>query len=200
MEFLDVAPPLPPDVHRKTSIPPLHLIQFRGIRDASKLKSTIIKSEDTRLHKLLFLDSTLICGAPQLRLAIIKSYDSESRKTNSIGAEVVYNLWWKKNLKDAFKYFGINDKTTRATVIGFGFESAAEVCHRWGNVAFTYDAPLLKFEVAATHFVDADGREANIDKIGESCDVEKLRKLFQVADGDDTISTVLERMALRDVL
>ena len=112
MEFTNIQLPISPGP--ATTTPKIHITSYHYIPSAPCLKSLILSNAHPSLSRLLFLDASLILHPAQLRLSTLKSCEREEEggkrgKKKTVGAEVVWNLWWKKNLKDAFGKFGIGE-------------------------------------------------------------------------------------------
>ncbi|KAF9161962.1 hypothetical protein DFQ27_002021 [Actinomortierella ambigua] len=162
----------------------VHIACYTGVNNASALKERLQAQDKTLAIGLV--ESNLILDMFQLLVAATKAALDERAgklRTNSVNAEIVYNLSPTNNIAESLRRFGISDSTTSLMAISIGGEAAAVL----EEMNKTVDGTLTSFS-----------------DLEQGTDLATLRKYFKidpkVTDKAQVLDWIIGAMAMKNVL
>ncbi|KAJ1675408.1 hypothetical protein EV182_001329 [Spiromyces aspiralis] len=147
--------------------------RFDGLqKDAVSRLIGWIRDQDPLVKDMAIVDASKVIDEFHLILAINRALHADSRgnlKTTNIYSEVLYMLSPTKNIRDAFKNFGISESTTSAIVIQVakGEEELEQAKAKLGDLDLGKD----------TYSDGFDNGSTNIDAIKKASEDERSVKL-----------------------
>ncbi|KAG0237503.1 hypothetical protein BGW42_000713 [Actinomortierella wolfii] len=162
----------------------VHIACYTDVKNASALKERLEAQDKTLTIGLV--ESKLILDVFQLLTAATRTALDERAgklRTNSVNAEIVYNLSPTNNIAESLRRFGISDSTTSLIAIKIGGE-----------------ASTVLEEMNKT----VDGTLTSFSNLEQEADLATLRKYYKidpkVTDKEQILNWIIGAMAMKNVL
>lgn len=155
---------------------------FTGVKNCSEIKRKVI----TDYISACLIRADYILDVFQVQCAVKKALASSKNgtmKTRKVTTEVLYQLSPNKNIGESLRTFAARDSEENIVVVLIDDEEDRNLT-------------LLQESIV--------GEQARLDKLCELADVKSLQKIFQIAEKELKVSSLLDsivtRMAVKDVV